>query len=297
MAAFGRIQDSPTLAQNIVRYPTPVTQTAALEAVRRIQDQSALAYIAGYWGDVPYEVREEAIGKMNQADHLNMVTENFPGDDRIRQTVDKRLSQLQDEAPVSPPKPSGRERLSTEWTAPASRTEWPTAGSASAAEWTAPASRTEWPTAESASAAEWTQHFASQPTVTVRQWSATRKREETIEVTFDPDEEGVAVVQSESGKQYVVTRDGCECPQFEHRRAAGPCRHMQAVGEAVEQVGPEAVAWWHQQSWVWAAPETPDEAETLPPEMPTYARDVEPGSPAWAWLEQRRQEEADADLI
>jgi len=44
--------------------------------------------------------------------------------------------------------------------------------------------------------------MADQGTVTVGQWSQTRKRTEYLDVQFDPGQQGVAVVKSESGNQY-----------------------------------------------------------------------------------------------
>lgn len=60
-------------------------------------------------------------------------------------------------------------------------------------------------------------------------FSKTRNCTEMLEIEF---RQTHALVISESGEEYVVTRTSCTCPDHFHRRRT--CRHMEAVFNAVE---------------------------------------------------------------
>jgi hypothetical protein len=123
----------------------------------------------------------------------------------------------------------------------------------------------------------------------VNQWSATRRRNEVLELAFDAGEVGVVEVRSPSGRTYRVERGGgCNCPQYRFRRHQGPCRHMDAVETAMRDLGAEALRWWQGD----AAPSQARADDPPPADIPTYAHQVEPGSEAAAWTARREAEAA-----
>jgi hypothetical protein len=250
LAALGRLQDDQEIYQAMTTYPHLLTPAAASEAVGRMRNLNLLAAVAMHWEDIPFEARERAVSQMDSWDRLRTVREahQLPGGNP---KVVKAVE-------------ARMEQLARGEEAPASTSPAPAPIS--------PAWRT----------------MADQGTVTVGQWSQTRKRTEYMDVQFDPSQQGSAVVKSESGNQYVVTGNSCNCPQYKYRRHAGPCRHMQAVAEAAKQAGPEAEELWQQM-----APDAGGTYEASPPpeDMPTHADEVEPESVAEWWIRQR--EEAD----
>ncbi len=70
-------------------------------------------------------------------------------------------------------------------------------------------------------------------TITARTtaFSRTRKVDEQLKVEFKPTH---AIVHSESGREYTVTRTSCTCEDHFYRKRE--CRHMLAVKDAVQAV-------------------------------------------------------------
>ena len=256
LAALGRLQDEQEIYDAITNHPQLVTSAAASEAVGRIGVPRFLGLIAAHWQDIPFEARERAVSKMKSWDSLQTVkaTHQMPGGD-------PRIVKAVE---------ARMEQLVRGEESPAPTSPAPVPMS--------PAWRT----------------MADRGVVTVGQWSQTRKRTEYLDVQFDPGQQGVAVVRSESGHQYVVTGNSCNCPQYRYRKHAGPCRHMQAVAEAAKQVGPDAEELWQKM-----APDVGGTYEASPPpdDMPTQADDVEPGSAAAWWLEQQKEANRIAEMI
>jgi len=165
LAALGRLQDEQEIYDAITNHPQLVTPAAASEAVGRMRNPNLLAAIAMHWEDIPFEARERAVSKMKNWDRLQTVRESHQlpgGNPRVVKVIEARMEQLA----------RGEETSSV-----------PTSPSPSVV---SPAWRT----------------MADQGTVTVGQWSQTRKRTEYLDVQFDPGQQGVAVVKSESGNQY-----------------------------------------------------------------------------------------------
>lgn len=69
-------------------------------------------------------------------------------------------------------------------------------------------------------------------TIPVNMESRTRRRNEELLVTFDPNTPGVARVQSPSGNEYTVNYDDDTCNCMHYRIRGAECRHIQATNIA-----------------------------------------------------------------
>lgn len=73
-------------------------------------------------------------------------------------------------------------------------------------------------------------------TVTVGVESRTRRRTEEVQVTFDPQNQGFAQVESESGATYQVDYNNGTCDCMHYRMRNDGCRHIDATNQAIGQI-------------------------------------------------------------